>query len=122
MDKLKALVHEEHLQDRHTLQQDLDITRMNLAGAEKRIREYMRHVDILEKNHKHQLAAQERKLIQVNTNTYELQQVVANLKLALRVRFQIKIYHVKYIVNLNNNYCSTASEQGQNVKLHSNEI
>lgn len=59
---------------------------MNLVGAEKRIGEYMRHVDILEKNYRHQLAAQNKKLIKVNTSTYELQHVVANLRLALRVQ------------------------------------
>lgn len=85
MDKLKELVHEEHLQDRHTLQQDLESKTTNLIGAEKRLKEYMRHIEILEKNHRHQLVAQERKLIKVNTHTYELQQTVANLKLALRV-------------------------------------
>jgi len=96
LDKLRTLVHEEHLQDRHTLQQDLDMTKMNLVGAEKRIREYMRHVDILEKNHRHQLAAQERKLIKQNTHAYELQAVVANLRLALRV-YYITITLIKYL-------------------------
>lgn len=87
-------MHEEHLQDRHTLKEDLEVTRMNLSGAEKRIREYMRHVEILEKNHKHQMAAQERKFVKVNSNTYELQQQVANLRLALRVSESLKGFKI----------------------------
>lgn len=85
MSRLQSLIENNDLEERARLQEELEITQMNLQGAEKRIQEYMRHVEVLEKNHRHQLATEERKLIKANGNLYSCQAEISRLKQALRV-------------------------------------
>lgn len=82
---LKTLATKDNLKERNDLQEQVDILSGNVAGCEKKIRQYMRHIEIMENNHKHQISAEKQKLIKANNHALELRHEITGLKISLRV-------------------------------------
>jgi len=98
LQKLRHLCSEAELEERQNLQTELDIVSANLCGAEKRLIQNKRHMEILEKNHQHQIQVEKQKLITANNRAMELQYEIMSLKQALRVIDYIMTYLLARVV------------------------
>lgn len=89
---LRALAIKDNLKERNDLQEQVNILSANVAGGEKKIRQYMRHVEIMENNHKHEISTEKQKLIKANQHAMELRHEITGLKIALRVSIHFGEY------------------------------
>ena len=101
---LIALVKQNNLEERSKLTEQLEVSRMEQKTLENKVVDLQRHIEILEKNHRHQISVETKKLKVTNNKLFEAHQEIDKLIMALKVNYSLslKIYpELKYPSNIN---------------------